>query len=168
MQTEIQKESHPGEEVSNKEKEESNRFIPVNYDSLMFYNVNGKPHQGNLDSFDFREIESFPEDKLAPKFQSYEQARQAFITVAKKRLLNPEPEPAKRKLKGDSILDFAIATIDNSKTLLGDRWLCRHGGALLVAPSGLSTSTTFRGKFHRYSRRREWKGSRLKIQGNLS
>jgi hypothetical protein len=41
-----------------------------------------------------------------------------------------------RKLKGASFLDFSKREIDASKTLLGDRYLCRGGGAIFVAPSG--------------------------------
>jgi AAA domain len=95
METDItQKNNHPGEEVvANREKAELNRSAGVNYDSLMFYSINGKPFRGNLDSFEFGEVESFPEDKPAARFQSAEQARQTFLKIASKRLLNPEPEP---------------------------------------------------------------------------
>jgi RecA-family ATPase len=46
-----------------------------------------------------------------------------------------------RELKGGSILDYAKAPIDEKATLLGDRWLCRGGGAFVVAPTGQGKST---------------------------
>jgi hypothetical protein len=41
-----------------------------------------------------------------------------------------------RQLKGASFLDFSQREIDESKTLLGKRYLCRGGGLFIVAPSG--------------------------------
>jgi hypothetical protein len=41
-----------------------------------------------------------------------------------------------RKLKGASFLNFSERKIDESKTLLGDRYLCQGGGLFIVAPSG--------------------------------
>jgi RecA-family ATPase len=42
---------------------------------------------------------------------------------------------------GGSILDFANAPVDTSATLLGERYLCRGGGAFFVAPSGQGKSS---------------------------
>jgi len=41
-----------------------------------------------------------------------------------------------RQLSGASFLDFSRRQIDDSKTLLGNRYLCRGGGLFIVAPSG--------------------------------
>ena len=41
-----------------------------------------------------------------------------------------------RKLRGASFLDFSGRAIDDSTTLLGNRYLCRGGGMFAVAPSG--------------------------------
>jgi hypothetical protein len=41
-----------------------------------------------------------------------------------------------RKLQGASFLDLSQREIDESQTLLGDRYLCRGGGMFIVAPSG--------------------------------
>jgi hypothetical protein len=43
-------------------------------------------------------------------------------------------------LKGASFLDFSKRQIDESKTLLGNRYLCRGGGLFIVAPSGIGKS----------------------------
>jgi hypothetical protein len=45
-----------------------------------------------------------------------------------------------RQLKGASFLDFSQRQIDESKTLLGNRYLCRGGGLFVVAPSGSGKS----------------------------
>jgi hypothetical protein len=42
---------------------------------------------------------------------------------------------------GKSIYGFSRSKIDDSNTLLGNRFLCRGGGILLVAPSGMGKST---------------------------
>jgi RecA-family ATPase len=47
-----------------------------------------------------------------------------------------EDEKEQRKLSGHSSLYYAEIEIDPRDTLLGQRWLCRKGGALFVAPSG--------------------------------
>lgn len=47
----------------------------------------------------------------------------------------------RRELKGASILNFSQRKIDQSKTLLGNRYLCRYGGLFIVAPSGHGKST---------------------------
>ena len=49
--------------------------------------------------------------------------------------------PILRELKGGSILDYASQKIDPKATLLGNRWLCRRGGAFVVAPSGMGKSS---------------------------
>jgi hypothetical protein len=46
-----------------------------------------------------------------------------------------------RKLVGGSILTFAKAEIDQTKTLLGDRYLCVGGGMFVVAQSGIGKSS---------------------------
>jgi RecA-family ATPase len=46
-----------------------------------------------------------------------------------------------RPMVGGSILDYANAEIDDSATLLGDRYLCRGGGMFIVAPSGQGKSS---------------------------
>ena len=47
-----------------------------------------------------------------------------------------KPEPLVRKL-----LDLERASIDDPNTLLGNRFLCRGAGALLIGPSGIGKST---------------------------
>jgi RecA-family ATPase len=44
-------------------------------------------------------------------------------------------------MKGGSVLDYAYQPIDDKKTLIGDRYLCRGGGMFIVAPSGQGKST---------------------------
>ncbi len=39
------------------------------------------------------------------------------------------------------LTDFHNLEIDKSKTILGDRWLCKEGGALFVGPSGIGKSS---------------------------
>jgi hypothetical protein len=52
-----------------------------------------------------------------------------------------EPSTAKcRQLQGGSILAFAHAKIDETKTLLGERYLCIGGGMFIVAQSGIGKS----------------------------
>jgi AAA domain len=43
--------------------------------------------------------------------------------------------------KARSLLEFGNICIDNSQTLLGNRFLCRQGGLLIVAPSGVGKSS---------------------------
>ncbi len=50
-------------------------------------------------------------------------------------------DAADREMVGGSILDFANAPVDTSATLLGERYLCRGGGAFFVAPSGQGKSS---------------------------
>src|SRR5258708_3363855 len=45
-----------------------------------------------------------------------------------------------RQLVGRSFLQYAKMEIPPEETLLGNRWLCRGGGALIVAPSGQGKS----------------------------
>jgi RecA-family ATPase len=47
------------------------------------------------------------------------------------------PEP----LRGASLLDLANMEVPSDKTLLGKRWLCVGGGAIIVGPSGIGKST---------------------------
>jgi hypothetical protein len=47
----------------------------------------------------------------------------------------------RRQLRGGSILDYASQKIDPKATLLGNRWLCRGGGAFVVAQSGMGKSS---------------------------
>jgi AAA domain-containing protein len=47
------------------------------------------------------------------------------------------PEP----LRGASLLDLANMEVPSDKTLLGKRWLCIGGGAIIVGPSGIGKST---------------------------
>ena len=44
-------------------------------------------------------------------------------------------------LTGESLLAFSKRSIPADKTLLGDRWLCVGGGAIIVGPSGIGKST---------------------------
>jgi hypothetical protein len=41
-----------------------------------------------------------------------------------------------RSLRGASLLEYSAREIDQSQTLLGNRYLCRGGGMFIVAPSG--------------------------------
>jgi RecA-family ATPase len=50
-------------------------------------------------------------------------------------------ELTRRAMIGGSILDYANAPIDDSATLLGNRYLCRCGGMFIVAPSGKGKSS---------------------------
>jgi RecA-family ATPase len=47
---------------------------------------------------------------------------------------------SERQLVGKSFLGYANMQIPTEETLLGNRWLCRGGGALVVAPSGQGKS----------------------------
>jgi hypothetical protein len=51
---------------------------------------------------------------------------------------SPEPN---RPLKGASILDYAEREIDMSRSLIANRWLPRHRGAFVIAPSGHGKSS---------------------------
>jgi hypothetical protein len=42
---------------------------------------------------------------------------------------------------GKSLTDYAEQTVDEGKTLLGNRYLCKEGGLLFVGPSGIGKST---------------------------
>ncbi len=147
----LQKERLPGEGESNKEETEQALEVnigshSVNFDSLVFYTTGRKFFRGNLDTIEFDEVESLPEGVPISPAASEKQARQQFAARVSKRFQNnsdeiPDKIPTKRKLQGNSILDFANAPIDHSKTLLGDRWLSREGGAILVAPSGMGKSS---------------------------
>jgi hypothetical protein len=53
---------------------------------------------------------------------------------------DPKEDKPKRLLTGHSALYYADLTIDPQDTLLGQRWLCRKGGALIVASSGQGKS----------------------------
>jgi AAA domain len=44
-------------------------------------------------------------------------------------------------LAGASLLELSKRTIPADKTLLGNRWLCSGGGAMIVGPSGIGKST---------------------------
>jgi hypothetical protein len=44
-------------------------------------------------------------------------------------------------LKGASLLEYSKREINNKLTLLGNRWLCVGGGAMIVGPSGIGKST---------------------------
>jgi AAA domain-containing protein len=76
--------------------------------------------------------------KAADTMQEAPAAKQQTISTAKDRAavnLNP------RQLSGGSVIDYARLKIDHSKTLLGDRYLCRGSGMFIVAPSGQGKST---------------------------
>jgi RecA-family ATPase len=45
-----------------------------------------------------------------------------------------------RQLVGRSFVQYSQLAIPAEETLLGNRWLCRGGGALIVAPSGQGKS----------------------------
>jgi hypothetical protein len=53
--------------------------------------------------------------------------------------VNPD-EKTIRQLCGASLLKFSERQIDNSKTLLGNRYLCVGSGLFIVAPSGIGKS----------------------------
>jgi hypothetical protein len=54
----------------------------------------------------------------------------------------PKEEPPPPRFKpGKSIVWFSSRPIDKSKTILGNRYLCRGGGMWIIAPSGLGKST---------------------------
>jgi hypothetical protein len=53
---------------------------------------------------------------------------------------NGDSDAPLRELRGASFLDFAKRKIDESKTLLGKRYLCRGGGMFAIAPSGSGKS----------------------------
>lgn len=53
----------------------------------------------------------------------------------------PKEDPSPRFRAGKSIYGFSRSKIDESNTLLGNRFLCRGGGIILVAPSGMGKST---------------------------
>src|SRR5260221_2893930 len=44
------------------------------------------------------------------------------------------------KLRGRPLAAYVGKTINHEDTILGDRWLCRGGGAFVVAPSGMGKS----------------------------
>jgi hypothetical protein len=48
--------------------------------------------------------------------------------------------PKRRLLVGRSFVQYAQMDVPQEETLLGNRWLCRGGGALIVAPSGQGKS----------------------------
>jgi hypothetical protein len=48
---------------------------------------------------------------------------------------------ARRAMRGASIVTYAERKIDNSKSLLGNRWLSIEQGAFIIAPSGHGKST---------------------------
>lgn len=50
-------------------------------------------------------------------------------------------EEAVEPLRGASLLELSKREIPNDQTLLGDRWLCVGGGAMIVGPSGIGKST---------------------------
>jgi hypothetical protein len=50
-------------------------------------------------------------------------------------------QPAGRPLTGSNLVDYSDRTINHEDTLLGERYLCRGGGMLLVAPSGQGKSS---------------------------
>jgi AAA domain-containing protein len=57
---------------------------------------------------------------------------------------NGKPKPGIRVIHpmiGGSVLDYADQPIDDKKTLIGNRYLCRGGGMFIVAPSGQGKST---------------------------
>jgi hypothetical protein len=53
---------------------------------------------------------------------------------------NGDSDEPLRQLRGASFLDFSKRKIDESKTLLGKRYLCRGGGMFAIAPSGAGKS----------------------------
>jgi len=58
-----------------------------------------------------------------------------------KQLSNGQSNQLPRPLVGVSWANFAQRKIDHTKTLLGNRYLCKHGGLFIVAPSGQGKST---------------------------
>lgn len=93
----------------------------------------------------------FDATKDAPRFARVpncprEQSRQRLVSVACGALTWQEWEESlpiddgKRQLTGHSPLYFARRPINHENTLLGNRWLCRGGGAFAVAPSGQGKS----------------------------
>lgn len=53
----------------------------------------------------------------------------------------PTPEPPTPKPMTRPVLDLEPASNEDGNTLLGNRWLCRGGGALLVGQTGIGKST---------------------------
>ena len=54
---------------------------------------------------------------------------------------NGAEESETRRPTGASLLDLSQQEIDESSTLLGNRFLCRGGGIFIVGPSGVGKST---------------------------
>jgi hypothetical protein len=52
-----------------------------------------------------------------------------------------EVESPSPPLKGASLVELSTREINASDTLLGQRWLCRGGGAIIVGPSGQGKSS---------------------------
>jgi hypothetical protein len=53
---------------------------------------------------------------------------------------NIRQEPIPYRLRGKPLANYVDQAINPEDTLLGDRWLCRGGGAFVVAPSGMGKS----------------------------
>jgi hypothetical protein len=52
-----------------------------------------------------------------------------------------ESAQSEKFLKGASLLEYSRREINHGLTLLGNRWLCVGGGAMIVGPSGIGKST---------------------------
>jgi AAA domain-containing protein len=88
-----------------------------------------------------KEKEAAPE-KAAPKVENYTIPTDSDNTADVNE--NEKPKPRIRvvhAMKGGSVLDYANQPIDDEKTLIGNRYLCRGGGMFIVAPSGQGKST---------------------------
>jgi len=69
---------------------EVTRKDAVNFESLVNYINRDGCFQGNLDTFEFKQVESTPEGVPVNPSNSAEHARKAFLTKASNRLLNPD------------------------------------------------------------------------------
>lgn len=70
------------------------------------------------------------EEDLGKTFEEWEQEFSAIVHI----------NNGVSELKGASLLDYSRRQIDDTDTVLGNRYVCRGGGMLFVAPSGIGKS----------------------------
>jgi RecA-family ATPase len=58
----------------------------------------------------------------------------------RRNIYSEDDRPRTRQLMGRSFVEYAKMDVPSEETLLGNQWLCRGGGALIVAPSGQGKS----------------------------
>jgi hypothetical protein len=80
-------------------------------------------------------IDAAPQGKAEPEGKETHQAGKGQKSGSNSQQPPPEFE------QGESISWYAAQPINDGDTLLGDRYLCRTGGMIVVAPSGLGKST---------------------------